>query len=327
MLNLVSVTNGYVDILRQYRRNKGLDISFFIISWQNESWVNFIYIYKYFIGMGNEYTYSLYTYGMETQMKDLIIKELEKIEREENMKILFAIESGSRAWGFPSADSDYDVRFVYIRPSDWYLSIDDQRDVLEYPINDLLDISGWDIRKAFRLFRKSNPSLLEWINSPITYSENFTTRETLKELCNTYFSRKANMHHYLNMARDNYRTYLQGEFVKSKKYFYVLRPLLACQWLDTHNSLPPMEFQTLLNALVNDVELKREIELLLERKIKGDELDLEPRISIINQYVEEQISHFENHIKTIEDRALGDVEQLNKIFRTTLKESCSQGLI
>lgn len=253
-------------------------------------------------------------------MNERIIEELKEIEKRENVKILFAVESGSRAWGFPSADSDYDVRFVYIRPMEWYLSIENQRDVLEYPINDLLDISGWDIRKAFSLFRKSNPSLMEWINSPITYFEAFTTRKALNEMSKEYFSPKANMYHYLNMAKTNYRTYLQGESVKSKKYFYVLRPLLACKWLEMFKTLPPMEFRALLEAQDLDSDLKQEIELLLERKIRGDELDLEPRIEILNQFLESHIEYFEEYVKGLADKDVTDTAELDCLFRESLKE-------
>lgn len=94
-------------------------------------------------------------------MREEILKRLTDIEGEEDVKIFYACESGSRAWGFPSADSDYDVRFLYRHPEEWYLSVDleEKRDVIERPINDDLDISGWDLRKALKLLRKSNPPL------------------------------------------------------------------------------------------------------------------------------------------------------------------------
>jgi predicted nucleotidyltransferase len=101
----------------------------------------------------------------------LILEQLEQIEQEEQVTILYACESGSRAWGFPSQDSDYDVRFIYLHKPEWYLSIYDKRDVIERPINNMLDINGWDLRKALNLFRKSNPPLLEWLQSPIQYKE------------------------------------------------------------------------------------------------------------------------------------------------------------
>jgi predicted nucleotidyltransferase len=153
---------------------------------------------------------------------------LNTIERDEDVHIFYACESGSRAWGFPSADSDYDVRFLYIHPTPWYLSIDieTRRDVIERPINDQLDVVGWDLRKALKLFRKSNPPLLEWLTSPIVYTERFGIAEQLRQLVPTYYSPTASFYHYLHMAQGNFRDYLRGEMVWIKKYFYVLRPYL-----------------------------------------------------------------------------------------------------
>jgi predicted nucleotidyltransferase len=127
----------------------------------------------------------------EKRMKEKILAELKRIEQENDVKVLYAVESGSRAWGFPSKDSDYDVRFIYIHKRDWYLSIEQKRDVLEYPINDLLDISGWDLRKALQLLLKSNPVLLEWLRSPIVYSKQYDTAEQLRNISNQYISQKS----------------------------------------------------------------------------------------------------------------------------------------
>ena len=104
-------------------------------------------------------------------MKKEILRKLHEIEIKENVKILFAAESGSRAWGFASPDSDYDVRFIYVRPKEEYLRLDTVKDVIEVPINDVLDINGWDLQKALRLLYKSNPTLFEWFSSPIIYME------------------------------------------------------------------------------------------------------------------------------------------------------------
>lgn len=143
-------------------------------------------------------------------MQEVITEQLDRLEREEQVRILYACESGSRAWGFPSQDSDYDVRFIYVRKPEWYLSIFDKRDVIERPISDKLDISGWDLRKALNLYRKSNPPLLEWLQSPIRYAEKYSVTEQLREISPLTFSPKSCMYHYLNMARGNYREYLSG---------------------------------------------------------------------------------------------------------------------
>ena len=153
-------------------------------------------------------------------MNETILAKLSKIEAKENIVILYACESGSCAWGFPSDNSDYDIRFLYLRPYDWYLSIEQQRDVLEYKLEGDLDINGWDLRKALGLFRKSNPPLFEWLNSPIKYLEKYSTAEKMRQLMPVYYSPIACAHHYLHMVQGNYREYLNGEQVWLKKYFW-----------------------------------------------------------------------------------------------------------
>jgi uncharacterized protein len=208
-------------------------------------------------------------------MNEEILRRLGEIEREENVRIFYACESGSRAWGFPSADSDYDVRFIYVHPRDWYLSIDveEKRDVIERPINDLLDISGWDLRKALKLPRKSNPPLLEWLSSPIIYKETPGLTDKLRAAVAEFYSPISSFHHYLHMAQGNYREYLKGDIVWIKKYFYVLRPLLAIRWIETEPRPVPMEFQTLVDRCLDSTELKQTIAGLLEKKKAGQELD------------------------------------------------------
>lgn len=151
-------------------------------------------------------------------MKDTIRSRLDAIQASENVCIVYACESGSRAWGFPSADSDYDVRFLYVRPAEWYLSIDEKRDVIERPFEGGLDINGWDLKKALRLFRKSNPPLLEWLGSPIVYLEKYPVAARMRELARVSYSPSACQYHYLHMARGNFREYLRGEIVWVKKY-------------------------------------------------------------------------------------------------------------
>lgn len=253
---------------------------------------------------------------------------LKQIEIDHKIKILYACESGSRAWGFPSKDSDYDVRFIYIHQKNWYLSIDRGRDVIEIPKNDpisipideLLDVSGWELTKAFRLFRKSNPPLLELLHSNIDYYEAFSTKEKLKTLAEKVFSPASCTYHYLNMAKGNYREYLQGEHVKIKKYFYVLRPILAAKWIEKKNTLPPIEFQSLVEDLLPSGALRNEIDILLKRKMSGDELDLEPRIDLINLFLDKEINHLEDYARSLNVHIPDPTQYLNEIFRETLEE-------
>lgn len=262
-------------------------------------------------------------------MNDIIQAKLVDIEERHGVKILYAVESGSRAWGFPSKDSDYDVRFIYIQSPEWYLSIDPQgigekRDVIEEPINDLLDISGWEITKALRLFRKNNPPLLEWLRSPIIYYQKYSFVEHIRSLESEVYYPNSMLHHYLNMAKNNYREYLQGTEVRIKKYFYVLRPILACMWIEKYNQTPPIRFQELMEEILPDGELKRAVDHLLERKLAGDELDLEPRIHVINHFIENEIPRLEDYVASLNVEVNDPTEQLDELFRSTLREVWKQ---
>ncbi len=254
-------------------------------------------------------------------MREIIIERLREIERDEDVRILYACESGSRAWGFPSADSDYDVRFIYAHPRDWYLAVnlEQKRDVIERPINDELDISGWDIRKALQLFYKSNPPLLEWLGSPIVYMTYGTTAAKMHNLATTYYSPKASMYHYLHMARGNYREYLRGEEVWLKKYFYTLRPILAINWLERDMGVVPMEFQKLVDAVVSDQQMRADIAALLVEKRAGNELKRGKRIDSISNFLDSEIERLED--QRFQDRmARNDIAPLDQLFRAALIE-------
>ncbi len=250
-----------------------------------------------------------------------IESELSHIESSEDVVVTLAVESGSRAWGFPSVDSDYDVRFIYVHRPDWYLSIELEElpDVLERPIHDGLDVCGWDIRKALRLFRKSNPPLLEWLQCPIVYRERFSFAERLRKLLASFYSPNACFFHYLHMARGNVREYLRGDVVWLKKYFYVLRPLLAMLWIDKDLGPVPIEFSRLVDAIVDDEELRQEINRLLEAKKAGEELNRAPRIPAISQFIETEMNRLE---RTAGHKSSGapPLNQLNVLFRDTLME-------
>lgn len=210
-------------------------------------------------------------------MRKVISEKLQQIEIQENVRILHAVESGSRAWGFASPDSDFDVCFIYVRPRDYYLKLERTRDVLEFPINDLLDINGWDLQKALRLLHRSNPTLLEWFRSPVVYKETDFSHEFIP-LMQNYFSSKRGLYHYLSMADGNYREYLRGEMVRAKKYFYVLRPLLACRWILRTNTPPPMLFSELAAADL-PAHLNGSVQELLRIKMEVPEMKLIPRVN------------------------------------------------
>lgn len=254
-------------------------------------------------------------------MEQRITERLNDLARDEEIRIIHACESGSRAWGFPSRDSDYDVRFIYLRPLDWYLSVDacTRRDVIELPIDNMLDINGWDLPKALRLLRRSNPPLLEWLGSPIVYREITDIVRRLRSLTELYYSPRACAHHYLHMAEGNSREYLQGETVSLKKYFYVLRPLLAIRWIEAGRGVVPVPFDLLVKTMVQSAPLRDAIEELRRKKLADHELGSGPRVPAISDFIDAEIERHRTGLARFE-RVERDPAELNELFRSALRE-------
>jgi len=234
-------------------------------------------------------------------MKKIIVQQIQKrlkeIEKEHKVKILYANESGSRAWGFESTDSDYDIRFIYKRSQKWYLKIKPGRDVIEFPIVNYFDYSGWDLKKTLLLLEKSNPVLMEWLISPIVYVKDKNFYEKFLNLSSHYFNPIFSLYHYLNMAKSNFKEFQNNNTVKIKKYFYVLRPVLACKWIDERKEVPPIEFLKLLKLIEEKQRLHESILNLLQRKKVSRELGKEMRITIIDDFLFETIEMIENKIR------------------------------
>lgn len=240
--------------------------------------------------------------------------ELVRVENEREVRVLFACESGSRAWGFASRDSDYDVRFIYVQRRDWYLSIEDRRDVIERPIADDLDVSGWELRKALRLLRKSNPPLLEWLKSPIVYRYDPAFVAEFGALAAEFYSPRRCFAHYLHMAFGNWRSYLCGrEEVSLKKYLYVFRPLLACRWIERQLGQVPMLFAQLVEGVLEEACLRSALADLVARKQAGDELAVAPPVEALTRFIEAELPRLEA-LKEPED-SVGDVQELNSFLR------------
>lgn len=250
-------------------------------------------------------------------MEQIIREKLMEIEKSENVRIIMAVESGSRAWGFASPDSDYDVRFVYVRKLEDYLKLEKTRDVIEWQLDDVLDISGWDLKKALQLMHESNPSIFEWCTSTIVY-RNSPMFEELKEIRKEYYSPKKSLYHYWHMASSNYENYLQGDNVRIKKYFYVIRPILAAKWIVDRGTQPPMLFSELLDAELPG-ELRTIVDELLDMKQRMPEMGLAPKIKELDQFIERELIL----IKQVADQA--DVcrntwDTLNQYFMQQVTE-------
>ena len=202
-------------------------------------------------------------------MQTRIATALAALEAEHGIRILYACESGSRAWGFPSPDSDYDVRFIYVHALDWYLGLDEGPDTLNFPVDDELDLAGWELRKTLRLLRGSNAALFEWLQSPIVYHEAPGFRAQLAPLLPLAFNGKAGLHHYLGQLRRGVEEDLIDEEVRMKRLFYALRSALAARWIREKHTLPPMEFAP-LRALL-PVDLQDIVDELLAQKAFSNE--------------------------------------------------------
>lgn len=250
-------------------------------------------------------------------VEEIIPEKLKEIEQKENVKIIHCVESGSRAWGFASPDSDYDVRFIYVRDLDYYLRLDKGRDVIEWQLDDTLDINGWDLQKALILLHNSNPTLFEWNNSPIIYKTTDEWKE-ISKIITHYFKQKSGLYHYLSTAKSNYKEYLTGEEVKLKKYFYVLRPLLACKWIIKKQTPPPMLFSELMEECL-DSEIESEVEDLLNKKKNTPEIGVGKRIDKLNTYLLKTMEELEKTISLLPKDSTCSMQELNKLFLKLVK--------
>jgi predicted nucleotidyltransferase len=274
--------------------------------------------------------YAMHGQNMETSIDDDfrndILGRLDAAEHEHEVRILYAVESGSRAWGFASPDSDYDVRFIYAHRPSWYFAFDVERrrDVIEYPIIDAIDCSGWDVRKALYLFTRTNGALLEWLNSPIKYIERGSLAGQLRMLAPQELNETALCYHYSHMARGNAREYLFKDKARLKKYFYVLRPLLAIRYIEQGYGVPPVEFESLVEVVAPD-EIRPGIASLLDAKRTSSELGYGDPIQEINEFIEHEL---ERHGDSFKGQGRPDLlakielrNRLNDIFRSVISES------
>lgn len=281
----------------------------------------------------------------ENEITQAIKEKLSQIEQCENIRILYACESGSRAWGFASPDSDYDVRFIFVRPVEDYLRVKELPDFIDAELNEIYDINGWDLKKFFKQLYKSNPVLFEWANSPIVYK---TTPEweSVKTIMKDYVLQVAMIHHYRGMGRRNCflaisaneKTKLSrnpsskdlgralrgsaGEIIL-KKYLYVLRPILACVWIMQKHTVPPTEFSKLVEEVLPD-ELKTSVEELLVVKKSSGEKDKGSRIPQIDSFIESKLNEATVYSVVAEEQE--NYEKLDKLFLEIVQAGVAGGV-
>jgi len=245
--------------------------------------------------------------------------QLKELEAQKNIKILLAVESGSRAWGCPSPDSDFDVRIIYVHPPNWYLSINDKKDTISYFHGELLDISGWELRKTLRLLKTSNATVFEWNQSPIVYQAVPNFQEKLQALTASFFRPRHSLNHYRGIAKNTFATSLVDGTINLKKLFYVIRPLLAATWIVEKGTIPPMDLDNLL-PIVKDEKMVAEIKDLLRIKATANES--------YTQEINPDIITFIKELFEVVDTAdlanaesSPDIETLNSYFRELLDKS------
>jgi uncharacterized protein len=207
-------------------------------------------------------------------VKETVLKELQAIESEANVRVLLAVESGSRAWGFASPDSDYDVRFIYVHEPNWYTTIFEERDVIEKMLPRDLDVSGWELRKSLRLFSKCNLALNEWIGSPVLYKEVPGLRSELSALIPAFFNPMGATHHYRGMATQALSTMTSDGRISIKKFLYATRALMACRWIARYRSQPPTEFMAIVKDLAPATERSQIEQLVAQKSLAPEKVEI-----------------------------------------------------
>lgn len=251
-------------------------------------------------------------------MQQKIKKYLSDLEKVKEIEILLACETGSRAWGFPSPDSDFDVRIIYKHEKNWYLGLTEEKDTIEYFLeNNEIDISGWDLRKCLRLLTKSNPPLLERIQSPIIYKVDRNFLEGINSIAQNNYSRIASIHHYLSMAKKTIDEIVSGEEYKLKKFFYALRTSVACLWILEKEEMPPIEFGKMLNGLhIKDTLISR-IKELIELKSAKSETYFHNGETALIELMKSCINRADQESQSLPS-SKGKINELNDFFIKTL---------
>lgn len=250
-------------------------------------------------------------------MQEKIIKEIDAIERSKGLRVLLACETGSRAWGFPSPDSDYDVRLLYVHDSSWYATLFEGKDSLEYMSADKVqDLAGWELRKALRLLWKSNAPLLERLQSPIVYRQNEESMDELRTLAHAFYSPVATYHHYSSMCR-KLREDLRGDTYSLKRLFYVLRTAACSRWVFEQSHMPPISFAQALDGVPMSSSLRERVEELTLLKSEASEKYIHKGESELLAWVDEMMEYSERHVAGLTG-AQGDVRRLDEFLHKTI---------
>lgn len=260
-------------------------------------------------------------------MKNKIQNLLKQIEKDNDIKIIFAIENGSRSWGMASKDSDFDVRFVFKRNLNDYIVLNPAKDVINAAFDkdlkpcdtqgSLVDMSGFDIFKYLKLLLSSNPTTIEWLNSSIVYygDNNLPIREYMRE----NFNGERLFKHYFSSFKHNYREFIQlGKLITYKKYLYSIRGVLNATYVYEFDKIPPLNLKKTVTELKNNIpeEVYAKINEVIEIKSQGLERDIVLRIPEFDEFFNIELQkEFRNFISK-----KPDLEIFNKYLREFILE-------
>lgn len=243
-----------------------------------------------------------------------ILDSVNNLCEENKVMLLYCCESGSRAWGFPSSTSDYDVRFVYTHPVDWYLRLDLEAFSLQINyMKDDLDIVGWDIKKYISLMYKSNPSTIEWAYCPSYYSD--VNIFNPRQLVRTYLNSTSLANHYISMATKCYTTYIEGrKEVQYKKYLYLVRSLLCYLYcVDNIGHAPDISFRLLCDKYLPD-KVREPVEAIVKVRVNSTEEFVGPCVPLVDSWACSEIIRSRKVISTVPNKDTVSIEYANEEF-------------
>jgi len=257
---------------------------------------------------------------MDTNIKQSILEKLYNIETGYEVKIPLAIESGSRGWGFASANADYDCRFIYVHKPERYMSVSEPSEFIEYELDETYDIKGYDLKRVMKYIIKSQATINEWLSSNVGYIRNEPIVQSLKALAADFFNPIPVSHHYLSLARKMLREVTAAEEAKIKKYFYILRPIANLNYICQYQKMPYMEYDKTLDAIITPPDILLAIHELKKRKAGLQEHDKIPAHKLLIDYFNSEISRFDDILKDMKHVKNTNYVSVDEVFRAIIED-------
>lgn len=256
-------------------------------------------------------------------MKKQILEQLSEMEKQYDIKILYACESGSREWGFSSDNSDYDIRFIYMHKKVCYLSLDKKKDVIDKTELNNLEFHGWELVKTLKLLRNSNSSVYEWLQSNTIYKKEDVFYHNINKVKEDAFNPRSIFLHHYHLAKKNNTLIQKNKSKQNKLYLYTLRSIFACKWIVKYHTMPTNKFDTLLENFVQDEIRKNEINDVLTKKRSGMDSITDSNILILDEYIRCELEMLESINLDKPTTLLNEREltlSLDHLFRETINE-------